>query len=124
MSWNSVRADRGKENASGSQGANPIAGVLNCELIMSQKNPFENVGYLVSTDICGISVAGNKAEIGPDSTVSRIAINHCGGNVFEVWFHTPVDVSVRVIVTSEWMKDVEKALRRMRKALGSGTFEV
>ena len=100
------------------------AGVLNCELIMSQKNPFENVGHLVSTDICGISVAGNKAEIGPDSIDSRIAINHCGGNVFEVWFHTPVDVSVRVIVTSEWMKDVEKALRRMRKALGSGTFEV
>lgn len=83
---------------------------------MSQKNPFENVGYLVATDICGVAVAGNKAKLGPDSIDSRIAINHCGQNVFEVWFHTPEDVSV-------WMKDVEMALRRMRKTFDSGTFE-
>ena len=99
------------------------AGVSRLGVSMSQKNPFENVGYLVATDICGVAVAGNKAKLGPDSIDSRIAINHCGQNVFEIWFHTPEDVSVRAIVTSEWMKDVERALRRMRKTFDSGTFE-
>lgn len=89
---------------------------------MSQNNPFANVGYLVATDICGASVARRQDRLGPDSTDARIAINPCGGGVFELWFHTAEDASIRIIVTSEWMKDVEKAMRLMRKTFGSETF--
>ena len=77
------------------------AGWNNLELIMQQQNEFSNIGTRIPVSIMGLSIAGDMSQLSPDSIDCIPAIEPCGEEVHELWFHTAEGVSIRIITNED-----------------------
>lgn len=84
--------------------------VNNLELIMQQETDFSNIGNRIPVSIMGLSIAGDMSQLSHDSIDCIPAIEPCGEEVHELWFHTAEGVSVRIITNQYDLLSFGKAL--------------
>ena len=75
--------------------------VNNLELIMKHQIDFSNIGTRIPVSIMGISIAGDMSQLSPDSIDCIPAIEPCGEEVHELWFHTAEGVSIRIVTNED-----------------------
>jgi len=77
---------------------------------MAKKNGFSNIGSTVQVPTpVGVSLAGSLIDF-RDFDDCRVAIEHCGGGVFELWIHTANKYSVRVVLDEAAMQSIGRQL--------------
>lgn len=85
---------------------------------MANKNEFCNIGSQVKTSgPTGVSIAGKLIEV-RDFEDCKISVEHCGGNVFEVWLHTSNKYSVRLLVESADLEKIGNAFISSAQLIG------
>ena len=90
---------------------------------MTENNKLINLGNLVRTGTCGVSIAGNKSAIGFDFSDSRVSIEMCSDDTYVVWFHTPDGYSIRVLADTTWMRDIGNAFIKVTDVFGGAYFD-
>ena len=73
-------------------------------------NDLSSIGTRIPVSIMGISVAGNIPALSPDSIDCTPAIEPCGDDVHELWFHTEEGASVRIISNSNDLLQLGRSL--------------
>lgn len=85
-------------------------GLNKLELIMQQETDFSNIGNRIPVSIMGLSIAGDMSQLSHDSIDCIPAIEPCGQEVHELWFHTAEGVSVRIITNKDDLLSFGKSL--------------
>ena len=71
------------------------------ELIMNHQSDFSNIGTRIPVRIMGVSIAGDISQLSHDFIDCIAAIEPCGDDVQELWFHTSEGVSIRVLSNND-----------------------
>ena len=68
---------------------------------MQHEKDFSNIGTRIPVSIMGLSVSGDMSQLSHDSIDCIPAIEPCGEDVQELWFHTAEGVSIRIVTNED-----------------------